>query len=338
MKSKKRSVFAVCILFLLSNSLWNPSTASADIVMRVYSDIDTYNSPGLSSSYDITSIETAIDSDDPDKIYFWITFKNPIKATQFVYGSKEPWAAIFLYREEPGSRGGNFDDIRIETNKTTAFSGNYSMEAEAHGNEYSGDDRYELSDCNARVWTNLDTTVNWIGFSISRSCANIPNEFWVSAYTDPDDSNSSTIKDYDWAPDEDWYVDISEADYIDSEEYMELEPQTITFYQAPDIALSKKVAYLRAFSDSGLDIEFTSSTPKVCVPLNWSSVIRLINTGTCKITANQEGDESYDVADSVSMSFKVTKVAVKSKVVAKPVPVPAPTKKAPGSIGGKTKN
>ena len=338
MKSKKRSVFAVCILFLLSNSLWNPSTASADIVMRVYSDIDTYNSPGLSSSYDITSIETAIDSDDPDKIYFWITFKNPIKATQFVYGSKEPWAAIFLYREEPGSRGGNFDDIRIETNKTTAFSGNYSIDAEAHGNEYSGDDRYELSDCNARVWTNLDTTVNWIGFSISRSCANIPNEFWVSAYTDPDDSNSSTIKDYDWAPDEDWYVDISEADYIDSEEYMELEPQTITFYQAPDIALSKKVAYLRAFSDSGLDIEFTSSTPKVCVPLNWSSVIRLINTGTCKITANQEGDESYDVADSVSMSFKVTKVAVKSKVVAKPVPVPAPTKKAPGSIGGKTKN
>ena len=338
MKSKKRSVFAVCILFLLSTSLWNPSTASADIVMRVYSDIDTYNSPGLSSSYDITSIETAIDSDDPDKIYFWITFRNPIKATQFVHGSKEPWAAIFLYREEPDSRGGNFDDIRIETNKTTAFSGNYSMEAEAHGNEYSGDDRYELSDCNARVWTNLDTTVNWIGFSISRSCANIPNEFWVSAYTDPDDSNSSTIKDYDWAPDEDWYVDISEADYIDSEDYMELEPQTITFYQAPDIALSKKVAYLRAFSDSGLDIEFTSSTPKVCVPLNWSSVIRLINTGTCKITANQEGDESYDVADSVSMSFKVTKVAVKSKVVAKPVPVPAPTKKAPGSIGGKTKN
>ena len=338
MKSKKRSVFAVCILFLLSNSLWNPSTASADIVMRVYSDIDTYNSPGLSSSYDITSIETAIDSDDPDKIYFWITFRNPIKATQFVHGSKEPWAAIFLYREEPDSRGGNFDDIRIETNKTTAFSGNYSIDAEAHGNEYSGDDRYELSDCNARVWTNLDTTVNWIGFSISRSCANIPNEFWISGFTDPDYSNSTTIKDYDWGPEEAWYVDISEADYIDSEDYMELEPQTITFYQAPSIALSKKVAYMNAFSDSGLDIEFTSSTPKVCVPLNWSSVIRLINTGTCKITANQEGDESYDVADPVSMSFKVTKVAVKSKVVAKPTPVPVPTKKAPGAIGGKTKN
>ena len=95
---------------------------------------------------------------------------------------------------------------------------------------------------------------------------------------------------------------------------------------------------MRAFSDSGLDLEFTSSTPKVCVPLNWSSAIRLINTGTCKITANQGGDDSYDVADSVTMSFKVTKVAVKSKVVAKPIPVPAPTKKVPGSIGGKTKN
>lgn len=338
MKSKKRSVFVVCILFLFSTSLWNPSTASAVDVMHVYSPADSYNSPGLSTAYDITSIETAIESDDPDKIYFWIVFKNPIKASQFVYGTKEPWAAIFLHREEPDSRGGGSDDIRIETNKTTPFSGIYTVDAEAHGNEYSGDDRYELSDCKAESWTNLDTSANWIGFSISRSCANIPNEFWISGYTDPDGSNSTTIKDFDWAPDEAWYVDISEADYIDSKDYMELEPQTITFYQAPDIALSKKVAYLRAFSDSGLDIEFTSSTPKVCVPLNWSSVIRLINTGTCKITANQGGDEGYEAADSVSMSFKVTKVAVKSKVVAKPVPIPAPTKKVPGSIGGKPKN
>jgi hypothetical protein len=337
MKSKKRSVFIVCLLFLLS-SIWNPSTASAEVVMRVDSPSDSYNPPGLSASYDITSIETAIESDDPDKIYFWIKFKNPIKATQFVHGTKEPWAAIFLYRDEPDSRGGNFDDIRIETNKTIAFSGNYSLVAEAHGNEYSGDDRYELSDCNAQVWTNLDTAANWIGFSISRSCANIPNEFWISAYTDPDDNNSTTIKDFDWAPDEAWYVDISEADYIDSGESMELEPQTITFYQSPDVALSKKVAYLRAFSDSALDIEFTTSTPKVCVPLNWSSTIRLISAGTCKIIADQSGDEFYYAADSVAMSFKVTKVAVKSKVVAKPAPVPAPTKKAPGSIGGKPKN
>ena len=338
MKSKKRSVFAVCILFLLSNSLWNPSTASAVDVMHVYSSADSYNFPGISSSYDITSIETAIESDDPDKIYFWIVFKNPIKATQFVYGTKEPYAIILLHREEPGERGGGSHDIEIATNRTTPFSGIYTVDAEAYGNEYSGEDRYELSDCNAESWTNLDKSANWIGFSISRSCANIPNEFWISGFTDPDYSNSTTIKDYDWGPEEAWYVDISEADYIDSDDYMELEPQTITFFQAPDIALSKKVAYLRAFSDSGLDIEFTSSTPKVCVPLNWSSVIRLINTGTCKITANQGGDDSYDVADSVTMSFKVTKVAVKSKVVAKPIPVPAPTKKVPGSIGGKTKN
>ena len=338
MKSKKRSVFAVCILFLLSHSLWNPSTASAVDVMHVYSPADSYNFPGLSSSYDITSIETAIESDDPDKIYFWIVFKNPIKASQFVRGTKEPWAAILLHREAPDEKGGGSHDIALETNKTTPFSGIYTVDAEAYGNEYSGEDRYELSDCNAESWTNLDKSANWIGFSISRSCANIPNEFWISGFTDPDYSNSTTIKDYDWGPEEAWYVDISEADYIDSEDYMELEPQTITFYQAPSIALSKKVAYMNAFSDSGLDIEFTSSTPKVCVPLNWSSVIRLINTGTCKITANQEGDESYDVADPVSMSFKVTKVAVKSKVVAKPTPVPVPTKKAPGAIGGKTKN
>lgn len=337
MRFKNRSVFVVCILLLFSNSLWNTSTASAVDVMHIYSPDDSYNPPGLSPTYDITSIETAIESDDPDIIYFWIVFKNAIKGSQFVHGAKEPWAAIFLHREEPDSRGGNFDDFRIQTNKKTALSGNNSIAADAYGNEYSGDTRYTLASCNPIVWSNLNTAVNWIGFSISRSCANIPNEFWISGYADADDSNSTTVKDFDWAPDEAWYVDISEADYIDSGD-MDVEPQTITFYQSPDIALSKKIAYLRAFSDSGLDLEFTSSTPRVCVPLNSTSAIRLINTGTCKITANQGGDDSYEAADSVSMNFKITKIAVKSKVVAKPIPVPTPTKKAPGSIGGKTKN
>ena len=230
--------------------------------------------------------------------------------------------------------------MAIETNSKTPFSGSTGITTQAFGNTRSGGTRTSLSSCNPRVWTNLDQRASWIGFSISRSCAGIPNEFWLTGYTDADLGNDSTsIIDYDFSATDSWYVDISEADYLDSGDDMEeFEPQTITFYQSPSIALSKKVAYMNAFSDSGLDIEFTSSTPKVCVPLNWSSVIRLINAGTCKITANQGGDESYDVADPVSMSFKVTKVAVKSKVVAKPVPVPAPTKKAPGSIGGKTKN
>lgn len=330
----------VCVLFLFSSSLWKPSIASAEIVMHVYSPTDSYNNPGLSSSYDIVSIETGIESDDPDKIYFWIVFKNTIKASQFVYGTKKPWAGIFLYREEPGSLGGDTDDIRIYTNTESVFSGNNTNFANAYGNEYSGDTRYSLENCNPEVWSNIDSAVNWIGFSISRSCANIPNEFWMSAYADPDGNNSPSVKDWDYGPEEAWYVDITEADYINSGDYSSLEPQTITFYQSPNIALSKKYAYLNAYSDSGLDVEFTSKTPKVCMPISSSNKIKLISVGTCNIIASQGGDDYYESADDVSMFFKVTKISVITKSTSKPVPVPkpSPTKKAPGSIGGKTKN
>ena len=339
MKAAKSKVFRLIALFIASVTLVIPSVASAEIVLRSYSPTDNRNGANVSPYYDIISIETGIESDDPDKIYFWIQFANVITASQFVWGATKPTAAIQIFREDP-STSSYAANIYIETNSKTPFSGSTGITTQAFGNTRSGGTRTSLSSCNPRVWTNLDQRASWIGFSISRSCAGIPNEFWLTGYTDADLGNDSTsIIDYDFSATDSWYVDISEADYLDSGDDMEeFEPQTITFYQSPSIALSKKVAYMNAFSDSGLDIEFTSSTPKVCVPLNWSSVIRLINAGTCKITANQGGDESYDVADPVSMSFKVTKVAVKSKVVAKPIPVPAPTKKVPGSIGGKTKN
>lgn len=340
MKFKKRSVFAICMLFLVSASLWNPSSASAEIVMHVYSPDDTYNGANVSPSYDITSIETGIESDDPDKIYFWIQFKNVIQATQFVYGTTKPYASIQIFRDNPSSSKNYTSSIYIGTNSTTPFSGNTSITTQAFGNSYSGGPRTSLSSCNPRVWSNLDQRATWIGFSISRSCANIPNEFWLAGYTDADLGNDSTsIIDYDFSDSGNYlYVDISEADNLNGVDYSETEPQIITFYQAPNTALSKKYVYLKAYSDSGLDVEFTSRTPKVCLPVNWSNKIKLIATGTCEIVASQGGDDGYDAADEVSMYFKITKVATVSKVVAKPTPVPAPTKKAPGAIGGKTKN
>jgi len=342
MEFNKRSVILVCTLFFISISIGSPSTASAEIVMHVYSPADTYNGANVSPSYDITSIETGIESDDPDKIYFWIQFKNVIQASQFVYGTTQPFASIQIFREDPSSTKNYSSSIYIGTNSTTPLSGNNSITAQAFGNSYSGGPRASLSSCNPKVWSNLDQRATWIGFSISRSCANIPNEFWLSGYTDADLGNDSTsIVDYDFSNSANyWYVDISEADYINSGDYTTLEPQTITFFQSPNIALSKKYAYMNAFSDSGLDVEFASNTPKVCMPLNYSSKVKLISVGTCNIVASQGGDDYYESADDVSMYFKVTKIATITKSTSKPVPVPAPspTKKAPGSIGGKTKN
>jgi len=319
--------------------------ARASISDQQYSPLDNFNEPSINPNYDIESIETGFDSDDPDKIYFWINFKSVIFANQFVNGAKDPWAAMLIFREKPASLGGDFDDIRISTNTTTGYSGNTAITARASGNDYAGETRYSLSSCDPETWTNIGTSAKWIGFSISRSCANIPDEFWVVGYTDPDDANSSTFRDWDYGPSEAWYVDISGASGGggDDEDSYYTEPQTIYFYQSSDVLLTKKFTNVSAYSDADLDVYFTTLTPKVCQPVNYSARIKLISVGTCSLYANQDGDDYYDPADKVRMNFKVVKAGAKIKIAPKPTakptmkPTPKPTKKAPESIGGKSK-
>jgi hypothetical protein len=321
------------------------SPAQASITDQQYSSLDNFNEPSINPNYDIESIETGFDGDDPDQIYFWINFKSTITANQFVNGSKEPWAAILIFREKPASLGGDRDDIRISTSTSTGYSGNTAITARASGNDYAGETRYSLSSCSPETWTNLTNGAKWIGFSISRSCANIPDEFWVVGYTDPDDANSSTFRDWDYGPSDAWYVDISGAGGGggDDEDSYYTEPQTIYFYQSSDVLLTKKFTNVSAYSDADLDVYFTTLTPKVCQPVNYSARIKLISIGTCSLYANQDGDDYYDPADKVRMNFKVVKAGAKIKIAPKPTakptmkPTPKPTKKAPESIGGKPK-
>lgn len=314
--------------------------ASAEIVDQQYSSSDISNETYTSYYYDIDSIETGFSGDDPDQIYFWINFKTTITANQFVYGTKHPWAAILIHRSEPGTLGGNKDDIRIFTNSTEGYSGNYSIEANAYGNDYAGEARTSLASCSPETWTNLDTGAKWIGFSISKSCANIPDEFWVTGYVDPDDTNS--IRDFDYGPDTAWYVDVSGSGNGGYDETY-TEPQTIYFYQAPDILLTKKTTKVIAYADSGLDVYFESLTPKVCKSVNYTNSIKLLAVGTCKLSANQDGDDNYDPADTRYMSFKVVKAGTRIKPVPKVSPTPTAkatprvTPKAPGTVGGKPK-
>jgi hypothetical protein len=342
---KNRSSKSIIIGLTLALVFWVlfAPPARADISDQQYSPSDNFNEPSFNLNYDIDSIETGVESDDPDKLYFWINFKNAITASQFVHGVKEPWAAILIFREKPASLGGDFDDIRISTNTKTGYSGNTSIAARAEGNDYSGDSRSSLSNCSPQTWTNLGSAAKWIGFSISRSCANIPDEFWVVGYTDPDDSNASTLRDWDYGPSAAWYVDISGSGYDNGEESYSTEAQTIYFYQSSDVLLTKKFTNVSAYSDSDLDVYFTTLTPKVCQPVNYSARIKLISVGTCTLYANQDGDDYYDPADKVKMNFKVVKAGTKIKVAPKPSakptmkPTPKPTKKAPESIGGKPK-
>jgi hypothetical protein len=88
--------------------------------------------------------------------------------------------------------------------------------------------------------------------------------------------------------------------------------QTIDFAQPPDAAAGQQVA-LSASASSGLPVSFTSTPPSVCAVAG--STVTTVTTGTCTITAFQDGRDSYAAARKVQHSFQVTPPARKSQTI-----------------------
>jgi hypothetical protein len=88
--------------------------------------------------------------------------------------------------------------------------------------------------------------------------------------------------------------------------------QTIDFAQPPDTAAGQRVA-LSASASSGLPVSFTSTPPSVCAVSG--STVTTATTGTCTITASQDGSDSYAAAPQVHHSFQVTPPARKSQTI-----------------------
>ena len=145
----------------------------------------------------------------------------------------------------------------------------------------------------------------------------------------------SSVQDFDYAPEQAFYVDLTSLDDQVSEqsgsgeEWIE---QTITFEQMPPVSLSKKTVNVIAYSDSALGITLNSVTPKICRVINQSiGTVQLLTSGTCTIVASQAGDDTYLPADDVEMSFKINPVVTAktitktpSKTNVKPSPTPTP--------------
>ncbi len=80
--------------------------------------------------------------------------------------------------------------------------------------------------------------------------------------------------------------------------------QTITFDALADREFSDGALTVSATSDSGLSVALSSDTPDVC---NLSgNTLSLLDTGTCSLTATQDGNYFYQAASSVTRSFTVT--------------------------------
>lgn len=81
--------------------------------------------------------------------------------------------------------------------------------------------------------------------------------------------------------------------------------QTITFGQPADVPLSSGAFALGATSDSGLPVDFSSTTPSTCT-VTASGTVTPAAAGTCTVEADQPGDDTYTAAAPVSRSFTIT--------------------------------
>lgn len=80
--------------------------------------------------------------------------------------------------------------------------------------------------------------------------------------------------------------------------------QTITFAKPANRQLGDLPFTLSASASSGLPVSFTSNTPGVCTVSG--NIVTLIATGTCSITATQDGNATFNPASPVTQSFTIS--------------------------------
>lgn len=326
-------------------------TLQAHAEMKVFqqrSIFDDGNPSSVDPLYDLQEVEIGIFDTDLDTVNFWLHFKSPITQRMFVESTlKTPWALLTLWRNKPTTVGGDSGDFRISTNTITQYPlDNTSISANAFGNLFAGQTRTSLSNCNSRTWSNISSGVKWIGFSISRKCAKLPDQFWINGYVDPNSSNagsgsSGTVYDWDYVPSEPFFVDLALKNTVlptpmPTNPTLIQQSQSIV-YSAVErtVNLSDESLEFEAYATSGLDVIVTSLTEGVCQVANdqdtsWDSkFIELVSSGSCILQLSQEGNGSWKPAITRTISFYVAggPVPGKSKEPSKkPTPRVTPSK------------
>jgi hypothetical protein len=344
---KFRTFFAVALVGSLMVSPVHNAHAESKIFQQ-RSIFDDSNPANVDPLYDLQDVEIGIFDTDLDTVNFWLHFKNPITQRMFVESTlKTPWALLTIWRSKPSTIGGDSGDFRISTNSSTQYPlDNTSISANAFGNTLSGQTRNSLTNCNSRTWSNISAGVKWIGFSISRKCSKLPDQFWINGYVDPNSSNagsgtSGTIYDWDYVPSEPFFVDLTLKNTATptprpSSTSIVQQAQSITYGAVErTIDLSDESLDLEAYATSGLNVKVVSLTLDVCqVPYDEDSssdvkFIELMSSGSCILQLSQDGNELWKPAVTRTVSFYVAgspKPAPTKEASKKPVPKSTPSK------------
>jgi uncharacterized repeat protein (TIGR01451 family) len=79
--------------------------------------------------------------------------------------------------------------------------------------------------------------------------------------------------------------------------------QTITFPQPPNTDVLAGPIALKATTDAGLPVSYTSLTPSVCTVSD--ALVTVVGVGVCTIDADQPGDVTHSAASTTTTSFTV---------------------------------
>jgi hypothetical protein len=158
---------------------------------------DTYNRTDLPPEYDIINLNFAVSDTAPDEYWFFIQFAKPVTSNLFATGLAS-WAAVFLDTNNDGKA-----DYSLETNEKP-YSGNYEKDA-VFSDRTSGEPRSSTR-CSAKTWTNLETSANWIGFSIKKACLSFDSTVGLRAFSDHIGNNDTQ---FDFAPETFWKVNVN---------------------------------------------------------------------------------------------------------------------------------
>jgi len=186
----------VCLV-LVASLLVPIYSAQAAWVQYQMSPADTFNRPDIPAEYDITRIDFAVSDTNPDEYWFFVMFTKPVSSRLFADGNSS-WAGVLLDINNDGKI-----DYSLETDSNPYVGNNYKS---ARFEDRTSGEPILSSKCVVRTWTNLDTNVDWLGFSLKKDCLQFSTTIGVQGYSDhiPNDN-----AEYDYAPDSYWLMNPS---------------------------------------------------------------------------------------------------------------------------------
>lgn len=327
-----RRSFGSFLAFLLVTSPVGsmiPQSHANTWVVDVFSSVDTSTPALVDPNYDLDRLRVGLGTDDLDRLYFWMYFKRPVTSSMFVSSSnsgRAPWASIIMWRNNPSSLGGNLDDFRVQVNQSTAYPQNNSwITASAEGNSVAGGTRSSLSSCSPRSWSDIASGANWIGFSISRSCAKIPDIFYVTAYAEGNTTNSTSGADWDYVPEPALMIDLNKRTVTPSASAAATPSPTPTVKRTQTLVMdypsgrsfvpiTERSASVNTRSDSGFR-NVRSLTPFICTVNEYGQQsntlpisISLISEGACSIEGYAPSTNTFLESAKYTLTFQVERI------------------------------